>query len=84
MLTLIILSCFKYFYQTLRIQVLLLIVCTIMGFKYSKWLHSSVWAIDWTLAGTTTQDPIGPWSNGNEGVLHYPWNSRIKSDHFMA
>ena len=30
----------------------------------------SIWPIDSTLSGSTTQGQNGPGSNGNEGVLH--------------
>ena len=39
------------------------------GFKYSKWLNISIWPINGTLTGTTTQDQNWPKSNSNEGVL---------------
>ena len=44
------------------------------GFKYSKWLYSSIWPIDGT--GITTSDQSGPGSNGNEEVTQSPQSSR--------
>ena len=37
----------------------------------------SIWPIDSTLIGATTQGQSGPGSNGNEGVLCFPWSSSI-------
>ena len=39
------------------------------GFKYSKWLNSSIWPIDGILTGTTTPDQSEPESKGNEGGI---------------
>ena len=41
-----------------------------------KWLNITVWLIDGTLTSTATQGQRGPWSNGNEEVLHIPKISR--------
>ena len=38
---------------------------------------SSIWPIDKTLSGATTQAHSGPWSNGNEGVHRIPQSSSI-------
>ena len=46
------------------------------GFQNRKWLNSSIWPWDETLAGTSTPDQNGPGSNGNETVLHVPLSSR--------
>ena len=35
-------------------------------------LFSSIWPIDRTLSGATTQDQSGPGSNGNEGYSVFP------------
>ena len=35
-----------------------------------------MWLIDRTLPGVTTQGQSGPWSNGDEGVLHIPQISK--------
>ena len=52
-------------------------VCTqLNGFKYSKWLNSSIWCIDGTQTGTTTLGQSGPESNHSEGVLHILKGSR--------
>ena len=47
------------------------------GFKYSKWLNSSIWPIDGTVTGTTTLGQSGPGSNSNEGVFHIPQSSKM-------
>ena len=39
------------------------------GFKYSKWLNSSIWPIDGIQTCTTTLGQRGLVSNNNEGVL---------------
>ena len=53
------------------------IVCThLNGFKYRKWLGSSIWHIDGTVTDTTTLGQSGPGSNGNEEVLYICQNSR--------
>ena len=39
--------------------------------------NSSIWPIDRTLSGTTTQGLSGPGSDGNEGVLCIPQSSSI-------
>ena len=41
-----------------------------------KWVNGSIWSIDGTLAGSTNSGQSGPGSNGNEGVLYIPQNSR--------
>ena len=38
---------------------------------------SSIWPIDRTLSGATTQSQNGPGSDGNEGVLLSPQNPNI-------
>ena len=38
---------------------------------------SSIWYIDRTLSGATTPSQSGPWSDGNNGVLHIPQSSSI-------
>ena len=38
--------------------------------------NSSIWPIDKTLSGATTQGQNGPGSNDNEKVLHIPQSSR--------
>ena len=42
----------------------------VIGFKFTKELNISIWPIDGILIGTTNQGQSGPWSNGNEEVLH--------------
>ena len=52
-----------------------------------KWFNSSIWPIDGTLTGVTTQSLSGPGSNGNEEVLHIPQSSRTEdspSDGLMS
>ena len=39
--------------------------------------NSSIWPIDSTFAGATTQDQSGPGIDGNEGVLCIPQSSSI-------
>ena len=39
--------------------------------------NSSIWPINWTLSGATTQGLSEPVSDGNEGVLHIPQSSSI-------
>ena len=57
-------------------------VCILLnGFKYSKLLYISIWLIDGTLAGTTTQGQSGPRSNDNEGVLHILQTLRMVPHH---
>ena len=41
-----------------------------------KGLNNSIWSIDETLIGTTTQGQSGPGSNGSEGELHIHQSSR--------
>ena len=38
---------------------------------------SSIWTIDRTLSGATIPSQSGPWSDGNDGVLHIPQISSI-------
>ena len=40
--------------------------------KYKWFFNKFIWAIDFTLTGTTTLGQSEPGSNGNEGVLHTP------------
>ena len=47
------------------------------------YLNISIWPIDRTLIGTTTQSKNEPGSNDNEGVIHSPQFSRIVED-FVA
>ena len=54
----------------------LICLYTVNGFKYSKWLKSSIWFIDETLTSTTTLGKSGPGSNSNEEVLHIPQSPR--------
>ena len=70
---------FKYSYQILIILFnIKSFVCTLLnGCKFSKWLNSSIWSIDWTLWVTTTPGQSWPDNNGNEGLLHISWSSRI-------
>ena len=49
------------------------------GFKYRKWLISSIWLIDETLTGTTNPGKSWSGSNANEGVLHLPQSSRTRA-----
>ena len=42
------------------------------GFKYRKWLKSSIWPIGKTVTGSTTLGQSWPRSNGNKEVLTYP------------
>ena len=52
-------------------------VCTqLNGFKYSKWLNSSIWPIDGALTGTSTAGQSELGSNGNEDVFHIPQTSK--------
>ena len=46
------------------------------GFKYSKWLNSSIWPTDRIQTGTTTLSQSGSGSNGNEGILHIYQSSK--------
>ena len=46
--------------------------------------NSSIWPIDMTLSGATTQGQSGPGSNGNQGVLHIPQSSKIGASPFDA
>ena len=50
--------------------------------------NSSIWPIDRTLSGATTQGQSGPGSDGNEGVLHIRQSSNIteasSSDFFVS
>ena len=51
----------------------IVIVCKHLdGFKYSKWLNSSIWPIDWIPSCTTTPGQSEPASKGKEEVLHIP------------
>ena len=61
---------FKYCYFT---QIILF---SINGFKYSKWLDDSIWPINEILIGTTGGGQSGPGSNVNEVVLHIFQSSR--------
>ena len=48
---------------------------------------STIWPIDRTLSGASTQDQSGPRSNGNEEVLYIPQNSQngaFPSDGIMS
>ena len=45
------------------------------GFKYNKWLNSSIWLID----GILDQSEHG--SNGNEGLFHISQSSKTKSSY---
>ena len=47
----------------------------------SKWLNSSIWAIDEILTSATTPGQSWPGSNGNEKVLHIPQTPRLEPDH---
>ena len=38
---------------------------------------TSIWPIDRFLSGATTAAQSGPWSDGNEGVLHIPQSTSI-------
>ena len=51
----------------------------IIGFKYSKWLYTSIWTIDGTQTGTTTLGQSGSGSNGNEGVIHILQSSKMRA-----
>ena len=46
------------------------------GFKSSKLVNCSIWHIDGTLIGATIPGQSGLGSNGYEGALHIPQNSR--------
>ena len=46
------------------------------GFKYSKWLSSSIWTIGRILTSTTIPDQSGPGSNDNGGILNILQSSR--------
>ena len=46
------------------------------GFKYTKWLNSSIWSIDETLIATTTPGQSGPGNSGNKRNLYILQNSR--------
>ena len=50
------------------------------GFKYSKWLNSSIRPMDGTLTGTTTPGQSGHRSNDNKGALHIlqDWSLTIR------
>ena len=48
-----------------------------------KWFNSSNQSIDGTITGIITQDQSGPWSNGNEGVLHIPQTPELEPHHQM-
>ena len=43
-----------------------------------KWLNISIWPIDGTLTGTTTQGQSELESNGNEGILHILQTPRLE------
>ena len=52
---------------------------------FAHWiLNNSIWPINGTLIGTTTQGQSGPGSNGNEGVLPIPQSSRTRTSHQMV
>ena len=61
-------------------------VCTYLNdFKTCKWVNSSSWPIDVTLAGPTNPGENEPGNNDNEGVLHIPqgsWTRTSPSDVF--
>ena len=42
----------------------------IIYFLTVKWLNSFIWPIDVTLISDINPSQSGPWSNGNEEVLH--------------
>ena len=47
----------------------------------SKWLNSSIWPIDGTSSGTTTQDQSRPESNESEGVRHISLTLELEPQH---
>ena len=48
--------------------------------QFSISMHfSSIWAIDWTLSGTTTPGQSWPGSDGNEEVLRIPQSSMLSA-----
>ena len=52
-------------------------VCTqLNGFKYSKWLNSSIWPIDGNLTGTKTPGQSRIRCHNNNEVLQIPQSSR--------
>ena len=80
---------FKYCYVTpmilsIKYFCLIQIMCSqLYCFKWliiiiilSKWLNSSVWPIDRTIAGTIHLGQSVPGSNGKKEVLHFPKISR--------
>ena len=63
---------FKYCYVTLVILLNNIFDTLLDGSKYSKWLNSSIWPTDGTLAGTTTSGQSRPRSNVSKGYLSFP------------
>ena len=48
----------------------------------SVWMSNSlIWPIDRTLSSPTSLSPSGLGNNGNEGILHTPWNSKTEVSH---
>ena len=53
-----------------------------LKFSLAKVQSTSIWPIDRTLSGATTPGQSGPWSDGNERVLHIPGTS--PSDYLVS
>ena len=53
------------------------------GFKYCKWLSSSICCIDRILTGTTPPGPSRFESNGNEEVLYILQIPKLEPHHQM-
>ena len=69
---------FKYWYVIWIIQFKINhLFSQLNGFKYTKWLNSSIWPIDGTLTGTIILGQSGIGSN--EGILHIPQSSRTRA-----